>query len=248
MHSGKIDPTTTDGFLGGRLRLHQPADGYRAGGDPIFLAAHVAAKPGQTVLDLGAGVGTAGLCLLSRCPGITLTALELDPGQAALARANAADNGFADRMEVIEGDALAGLGGRCFDHVITNPPWLPEGTSRRPRSATRSKGHMEGEGGLAAWVRAAVRALAPKGTLTLIHRADRLADLLALLDAAPVGGLQVTPLWPKAGRPALRVIVAARRGGRAPFVLQPGIVLHDEDGRHSREAQAILTGAFGEPE
>ncbi|MGE5475729.1 MAG: tRNA1(Val) (adenine(37)-N6)-methyltransferase [Bacteroidales bacterium] len=242
MPAGEISPTTEDEFLGGRLVIRQPADGYRAGSDPMFLAASVPAKAGQRVLDLGCGVGTASLCLLARVPGVSVVGLELQPGLAGLARANAAANGFADRLEVAEGcltEPPAAVPYQHFDHVITNPPWYEPGTIRPPAAESKAIGHME-EVELAAWLRQAVRFLRSKGRLFVVHRADRLGDILAALNPLRVGEVRVFPLWPRTGKAATRVVVAARKDAKTPLEVLPGLLLHHPDGGYTELADDVL--------
>jgi tRNA1(Val) A37 N6-methylase TrmN6 len=234
---------TVDRFLGGRVTVAQPKDGYRAAIDPVLLAAACPAVAGETVLDLGCGVGTASLCLLARVPGARAVGLELQPELAALARANASANG-AD-FQVVEGSALkppAGL--RGFDHVVTNPPYLDPATATRPPHGGKSLANVEAEVPLAAWLASCLRVLRPKGRLTLIHRADRLAEILAGL-AGKAGAVRVAPLWPKDGRPAGRVLVSAVKGARTPLVLLPGLVLHRPDGGFTEQAEALLRDGQG---
>lgn len=241
-------PTTTDHFLGGRVVLRQPEKGYRAGSDPLFLAAWVEARAGEHVLDLGGGVGTAGLCLLARLASVRVTALEVQPELAALARDNAAANGLAERYRVIEGclsERPAALRGAAFDHVVTNPPWYPPGTIRAPRADSKAIGHLEGAADLSLWLRAAARYLKPKGRLWLVHRADQIGRILGAMEALPVGDIRVLPLWPKPGRAAGRVLVSARKDSRAPLQMLPGLVLHDADGAYRPEAEAILRDGLG---
>ena len=217
------DELSDDKFLCGRLRLLQPLKGYRAATDPVLLAAACAAEPGQSVLDLGCGAGAAVLCLGHRVPGLALAGLELQPSYAELARQNAARNGIA--VEVHEGD-LARMPNplrRDFDHVIANPPYYPAGGSPSP-VATRAKA-MQVETPLADWVAAATRRLRPGGWLTLICGADGLPEVLAAL-APKLGSAAVLPLAAREGRAALRVIVQARKGGRAPFRLLAPFVIH----------------------
>mgnify|MGYP006275358527 CR=1 FL=1 len=218
--------TTEDAFLGGRLTVAQPARGYRAGIDPIVMAAAVPARPGQSVLELGCGAGVASLALGARVPGLTQAALELLPEMAALARANAAHNGLP--LEVVEGDVAAmpgALKARRFDHVMLNPPWFARTASVPAADAGRETGLGEGAP-LATWLVAAAKRLAPRGVLTLIHRAERLPDVLSGLPAS-VGSPEVLPLWPRAGQAARLIVARARAGGRAPFRLHAGEVLHE---------------------
>src|SRR5215510_2556250 len=98
---------TDDAVLGGRLRLKQPRRGHRVGHDAILLPAATAAEPGEHVVDLGAGVGAAGLALAARVPGITLTLVEIDPELAAVAAENASRNGLADRVRTLSLDVAA---------------------------------------------------------------------------------------------------------------------------------------------
>jgi tRNA1(Val) A37 N6-methylase TrmN6 len=214
-----------DAFLGGRLYLNQPLQGYRAATDPVFLAAFTPVRPGERVLDLGCGAGTAGLCLARRVPGIALHGLELQPDYAALARRNAAENAIA--MTVHEGDLRAppaALRRLAFDHVIANPPYHP---AAAPGAADpgRDLAHREGEAVLGDWIAAGLRRLRPGGRLVLIHRTERLGDMLAALQAG-AGGVEVLPLAARAGRPAARVLIRARKSSAAPLTLYSPMTIH----------------------
>ncbi|HEX9859321.1 MAG TPA: methyltransferase [Paracoccaceae bacterium] len=214
---------TDDAFLCGRLRLWQPAKGYRAATDPVLLAAAVPARAGQSVLDLGCGAGAASLCLAARVPGLAQAGLELQPGYADLARRNAARNGTA--LEVVAGDLaqMPGVLRRSFDHVMANPPYYaPQGT---PSPDAGRDTALRVATPIAAWIEAATRRLTPGGTLTLILATDRLPEVLCALGTR-LGSALVLPLAAREGRPAARVIVQARKGGRAAFRLQAPLILH----------------------
>lgn len=219
----------------------QPRNGYRAAIDPVLLAAAIPAKPGQACLELGVGAGAASLCLLARCPDIALTGLELDPDQAELAVRNAQANGRADRLCVVVGDAAKPPGTiprNHFDHVFMNPPYLEASRHDAPENAKRASAHMEEGGGLQDWIAQAGKLLKQRGMLTLIHRADRLDQILISLSPA-FGGIVVFPLWPRAGEDAKRVIVQAVKGGKSPLRMLCGLVLHAQ-AAYTQEADEVL--------
>lgn len=229
------DRLTTDDFLGGRLRIRQPKDGYRAGVDPVLLAASVPARSGDRVLDLGCGVGVAGLCLASRVAGLTLAGLELQPEYAALARQNAEANGI--KMDVVTGDLSdmpEPLRQRQFTHILVNPPYFDRNAGTIARDVGRETALGEVTP-LGEWVWAASRRAAPKGTVTFIHRTERLPELLAEL-SRHFGSLEVLPLIPRRGRSARLVLIRGRKGGRADFRLHDGWVLH-EGAAHGRDGE-----------
>jgi len=240
-------------LLDGRVRLLQPLKGYRVAMDPIFLAAAVPLNgPGPVVrvLDAGAGTGAAALCLLARAaPGVRVVGLEIDPGVAGLANRSAALNGWTERLDVVTGDLCApppAVTAAPFDVVMTNPPYMEHGTP--PPDPERARAHATAIP-LERWIGVCLDRLRPKGRLVVIHRADRLDDLLAALHGR-AGAVDVIPLWPgpdAAGtpRPARRIIVRARLGVRGPATVWPGLVLHTPDGGHTPTADTILRG--GDP-
>jgi tRNA1(Val) A37 N6-methylase TrmN6 len=249
-----LHPLTEDAFLGGRLRLRQPADGYRAAIDPVLLAAAVPAQAGEAVADLGCGVATAGLCLLARVPGIRVTGLELQPALATLAEENAALNARLNdggaRLRVLQGDvaspppelAAEGTDRGGFDHVMLNPPYLEPGAVRLPEQPLRRIAMVEGPATLDTWLACALGLLAPRGSLTVIHRADRLDRLLACLSQS-CGDLTVFPLWPRQGEGAKRVLVQGLKGSGGPLRVLPGLALHDAEGCYTAAAEAVLRDA-----
>lgn len=231
-------------LLGGRVRLRQPARGYRAGMDAALLAAAVAPRPGERLFEAGCGTGAVLMQIAARHEGAFLTGLERDSLAADLARQNAALNGFTDRMTVIDGEVAAGfrpLELPAFDWAVSNPPFFDDpGALRAP--APGKHGAWMADDGLAAWTGLLLKAVREGGRIVIIHRADRLADLLALL-GDKAGSFAIRPIQPFAEKPAKRVLVRAIKTGKAPLRLLPPLVLHDRSGaKHTPESEALLRG------
>jgi tRNA1(Val) A37 N6-methylase TrmN6 len=233
-----IADVTDDAILNGRLRLLQPKHGHRFGHDAILLAAAVPAGPGEAVAEFGAGVGAASLALLSRVPGIDATLFEIDAALCALARENILRNGFSDRARAVTRDVAAPWVDARFDHVFMNPPFN-DATHQSSPDPARRKAHAGSPGLLARWIASARAALGDRGTLTLIWRAQRLADLTNAL-ADGFGAVSILPVHPAPGRPAIRLIAHAQKGGRAPMRMLPPLLLNDRELRPSAAAEAVL--------
>jgi tRNA1(Val) A37 N6-methylase TrmN6 len=225
-------------FLDGKVRVDQPATGFRSGLDAVMLAAAVPARPGQAALELGSGAGAASLCLAARVPHVTITGVEVAADLAGLAGRNAAVNGMAARVSFTTADifALPPALRRDFDHVFVNPPFHGEG--QLPPDADRARALNDG-GQLTDWLKLGLQRTVSGGYFTAILRADRLPEALAAL---PVAGVTMLPLWPRAGEAAKRVLLQARKGSGAAFAFLPGLVLHDSPGAYTPEANAILRG------
>lgn len=226
------DDLTRDAFLGGRVHALQPSRGYRAGIDPVLLAAACPARTGQTVLELGCGVGVASLCLAARIPGLSIMGVERQADYADLARRNACEAGVA--FAAITGD-IAELPGelrqRSFDHVIANPPYFRAGEGTAAEDVGRETALRE-ETPLALWTSVAAARLKQGGWLTMIQAAERLPDILSTLGR--FGSISVLPVQAREGRAAGRVMLRARKGGRGPFRLLAPLVMHAGD-RHIRD-------------
>jgi tRNA1(Val) A37 N6-methylase TrmN6 len=248
-------------LLGGRVRYAQPATGFRSGIEPVLLAAAIPAQPGETVLEAGSGAGAGLLCLAHRVPGFFGLGIERDSSLVALAADNAAANGCASlrfsAADLLDPAAAAGFNHPFanpfkagsdhpfvnpskagFDHAFANPPYHPRGGTASP-DAQREAAKRGGADLLAAWCRAMVALLRPRGTLTLILPAAVFASAAAALQASGCGGLILFPLWPRPGKAAKLVLVQARRHSRGPDRLAPGLVLHDGQG-FAPAAEAVL--------
>ncbi|RJF77746.1 tRNA1(Val) (adenine(37)-N6)-methyltransferase [Rhodopseudomonas palustris] len=240
-------PTSEDAFLGGRLRLRQPIAGHRAGHDAILLAAATVARPGDRVVEFGAGVGAAGLALASRVAGLDLALVEIEPRLAALAELNAAANGFPAEVLVLDVAAgaaaytAAGLVPDDADVVLMNPPFNHPARHRGSPDAARRTAHVANPTTLECWVHAARRTLRSGGVLSLIWRADGLGEVLAALGRG-FGDIGVIPVYGRPQAPAIRVLVQAVKGSRAPLQIHPPLMLNEADGRPTAQAKSVLDG------
>ncbi len=248
---------TRDAFLGGKVQVYQPKRGrHRAGLDAVYLAAALPEGTTGHVVDLGAGVGTAGFCAAARLPGITVTLVELDPTVLDLARRGLRDPdnaGFAARVSVLEADITAkgsqrhaaGLTPSMADHAIMNPPYYEADRFRASPRQARAGAHMLDERGLEPWAKTATDIVREGGSLTVIFRADGLTELLNVLQGR-FGSIDVIPLRPRPDSAATRVLVRAIRASKAPLQLLPGFVLHEGDGSDfTRQSRAVMRDGEG---
>ena len=236
---------TQDAFLGGRVVAWQPKSGFRAGLDSVLLAAAVPASPGATVFDLGMGAGVASLCLAARVKGVAIEGLEIARDLCALARRNAQGLGPGNALTVHMGDAMrppSAIPRQTFDHVMTNPPFLDANLGSASPNQAKARATALDLQDEALWFKSALALLRPKGWLTVVHRADALLRIVGHLGAG-AGDVTVIPLFPAQGKPATRIVLRARKGGRGPLTLCPGLVLHASDGSFTPEIQAILRDA-----
>jgi tRNA1(Val) A37 N6-methylase TrmN6 len=238
---------TEDGFLNGALRILQPEKGYRAGIDAVFLAASVPCAEGDHVFEAGIGTGVAALCLAHRVAKLHITGIEVAARYALLAEENASRNACGAGIRVIHADirealrrgsALLPTAG-SMAHAFANPPYFEEGKSTPSPVALKAGAHSFGPEDLDLWVKAMHTLIAVRGTATVIYRAEALARVLATFEGR-FGDITVAPLFPRAGLAATRVIVQGVKGSRAPLQLLPGLILHNEDGKFTAAAEAIL--------
>lgn len=241
---------TEDAFLGGRLKLRQPAKGYRAGVDAVLLAASApdAAREGTSYLDLGAGVGTVGLCIAARLPKANVVLIEREPEYAALARANIEANGYSGRVRAARLDlvsvreaqlAEAGIEPASFAHVLANPPFHVEGAGTASGSELKAGAHAMAAQGLERWGRFMARMAASGGTATMIHKAEALGEVLAAFSGR-FGAVRVLPIHAREGAAAIRVLVRGVKGSGAPLTLLPPLILHGVEGAFLPHVSDIL--------
>jgi tRNA1(Val) A37 N6-methylase TrmN6 len=238
---------TEDTFLGGQLRVRQPKSGHRSGHDAMLLAAATPARSGDRLVDFGAGVGAAGLAVARRVAGIRLVLVEIDSELAALARGNAASNEIAadvivlDITSAAETFAAAGLTPDSVDAVMMNPPFNDPARHRPSPDRARQNAHVATDVTLESWIHAARRILKSGGALTLIWRADGLAEVLAALGRG-FGSLAILPVHSNAKTLANRVLIRAIKGGKAPLRIHAALLLNDESALPNKEVQDILAG------
>lgn len=236
--------------LGGQVRLAQIPDGLRTSIDSVLLAAACPAKPGDHILDLGCGVGSAGLCILSRVPETQLIGIDIQDDHLEIARKNAALNNFAHNTKFLSNSVLDYVKYKngsttkpFFDHIICNPPYYETGThkiSPKIKIATACD-HTGSDAALKDWLDCAHRSLKNDGSLTIIHRAEQTDKIIQGLGKR-FGAIEIIPLWPKSGQSAKRVIIRALKDRRSPAQIHPGLTLHEISGEYTTETENILRG------
>ena len=251
MPSAAASATSEDAFLGGALRVRQPAAGYRAGLDAVLLAA--AAPLGgnhpERVLDVGAGVGVVGLAVARRAGEARVTMVEREPTLVALCRLNILANGLGERARIINADVGRPLAGQAellqlkesFEHVLANPPYQVEGAGTASSLPEKAAAHAMPEAELETWLRFMAAMALPGGSATMIHRADRLSQVLSAFSRR-FGRLLVFPIFPRRGAAAHRVLVQGIKGSRAPLQIRPGLILHEDGPGFRPEIDCILRG------
>ncbi len=236
-----MSKTETIGLLDNCLKLAQIEGGFYSSMDSVMLAAACPAEGGQSVLDLGCGVGGAGLATIFRVKSAKLTGIDVQENHIALARSNAADNGIG--AEFITSDIREFSPEKCFDHIICNPPYLDEG--KHIRSPNVAKATAMGHGDdttLQDWVDCAYKNLKSRGSLSMIHQAAQTDTIIRALGTR-FGATEIIPLWPKADVEAKRVIIRSYKERKSPARIHSGIVMHQENGDYTPKAENILREA-----
>jgi tRNA1(Val) A37 N6-methylase TrmN6 len=239
--NGAIMATQEIYVLNKRLKLLHSEKGFKTSMDSVLLAAACRAKSGDHILDIGCGVGGAGLCVLTRVDGVKLTGVEIQEDHAELARQNAKVNGMQERCTFVNADICEYREEKAFNHIICNPPYLEaEAHLRSPsKEKATAMGHEDREVSVKEWVDCAYFCLKSNGTFTMIHRADKV-DKIILAMGKRFGAIEIIPLWPKVGKNAKRVIVRAIKDRKSPATIHAGITLHNDDGEYSYVAEKIL--------
>ncbi|WP_196504360.1 tRNA1(Val) (adenine(37)-N6)-methyltransferase [Aestuariivirga litoralis] len=240
---------TDDAFLGGKLQILQPEKGYRAGIDAVFLAASIPTLPGEATFEVGLGAGVAALCMLARVKQAHVTGIEINTRYALLCEQNAKRNNFGNALRVIHADVKEALRRDLttmpehgsFAHAFANPPFYDEGKVTASPTLMKSRAHAFGPEDLELWVKLLHAMVAPRGTVTLIHRADSLSDILDAM-RGKFGDIRIAPLFPRQGAPASRIIVQGIKASKAPLQILPGLNLHNQDNTFTPEAEAVLRG------
>ncbi len=238
---------TEDAFLGGRLSILQPEKGYRAGIDAVFLAATIPCNAGDTVFEAGIGAGVCSLCVVARSPATHVTGLEIATRYSLLCEENAKRNGYGQHVKVITADVkdalrkdLAHLPQHgTFAHAFANPPYFEDGKVTASPTLLKSQAHAFGADDLELWIKVLIAMVGPRGSVTLIHRAESLGKILLAM-GDKLGDIRVAPLYARTGTTASRIVVQGIRGSKAPLQLLPGLILHKDDNSFTEDAEAVL--------
>src|SRR5262245_32293605 len=240
-------PLTEDAFLGGRLKLLQPAKGFRAGIDSVLLAASIPCSEGEALFEAGMGAGVAALCVAARVPAVRITGVEITLRYAMMAEQNARRNGFAESIRVIHGDVKEALrrdladwpAHGSFSHAFANPPFFEDGTMTPSPNVLKAAATSFAPDDIELWLKVLNVMLAPRGTATVIYRSENLGRLLAAMQGR-FGDILVAPVHGRDTMAASRVVVQGVKGSRGPLQILPGLVLHSRGAQFTPQAEGIL--------
>lgn len=238
---------TDDAFLGGRLQILQPEKGYRAGIDAVFLAAAIPCVDGDKLFEAGIGTGVAALCAIARNPTVHVTGIEVAARHALLCEENAKRNGFTHCLRVIHADVKEAMRKDLaefprhgtFNHAFANPPYFDEVKSTPSPYFLKAQAHAFGPEDLETWIKVMYTMVMPRGTVTIVHRAETLGKILGSMESR-FGDIRIAPLHARQGAAASRVLVQGVRGSKAPMQLLPGLILHGEASGFTADAEAVL--------
>lgn len=247
------ESTTIDAFHRGRFILVQPkTGGHRAGVDAMLLASCVPQGFGGHLADLGAGVGAAGLAVASRCENADVSLFESSETMAELARQTLAhkDNAhLAGRVSVYQADITAngetraknGMAPNSFDWVIANPPFN-EADDRKSPHSERAFAHVMDGMTIELWSRTAASICKPSGFFAMILRPQSMGEVLAGY-MGRFGGIRITPVHPRAGEDAIRILVTGKKGSKQKLEITAPVLLHKDEGRDFTDrAEALING------
>jgi tRNA1(Val) A37 N6-methylase TrmN6 len=240
---------TQDDFLGGRLNLIQPKKGYRITSDSVYLAASISLKAGESILDMGAGNGGILSCLATRlgqdAKGCIMHGIEIQPELMTMDIKNAQINGHDEFTSYFEGDIfkeIEACAPNSYHHVVSNPPYFEKGKITASPHKTKALAFGEDMVDLKKWVERCLRMVRPKGTLTLIHRAERMDDIICALNGK-AGSIVIFPFYPKQDKDASRIIIRAQKDAKGLLSLKSGLIVHKSNGDYTPAIENILRHA-----
>lgn len=250
--AGEVGTITEDLFYRGEFSALQPSkQGHRSGSDALLIAASLPKDAEGKLADLGAGAGVAGLAAICANPGLRATLVEKNPDMADIANRSlklSSNMKLIGRARVLVADVTAtgknrlaaGLENDSFDYAIMNPPYNHDSMRASP-DALRAEAHMMGLLGLDAWMRTAAAILKPGGMLAMIYRTEKLGEVLACCQGR-FGELRIVPVHSRSNEAAGRVVFRMKKGSKAPLAIMPGLTMHDDDGKPSPTAAALMNG------
>ena len=232
-----VEQTT---LLNGRVKLLQPSFGLRASTDSVLLASVLRAKAGESILDMGCGTGSVGLCALERLGDLNLklTGIDIQADLVAVACKNAQNQKF------ITGDITdkTHFAAESFDHILLNPPYFEDG--KKQPSANESRDIAFRTNNFKSWIASALHWVKQGGSVSVIHKPDALDQILAHA-SGKFGAIEVFPIYSKHNASAIRVVVTMVRNRKTPMIIHPPVILFNEDGSESARSKAILRDARG---
>lgn len=238
-----LDQTTSDTFLGGKIKVLQPANGYRFSIDSIILAGHCRPQVGSTVLDLGTGCGIIPLILTHRIPHLRIIGVELQSSLAAIAVENIQRNHMLEHITILCRDMrelnVASLGG-VVDHVISNPPYRPVLSGRINPHPQKALARHELAMNLSQLMEIARKLLKIGGRFTLIYPAARLTDAVFQMRQNDIEPKSLHMIFSKHDESAKLTVIEGVRAGRPGIQEISSFVIYRSDGTYTQQMKQMM--------
>jgi len=237
MEDEKIDDLQYKG-----LKIIQKDKAFRFGLDAVLLANFADVKKGGSVIDLGTGTGIISILLAGKTEAKSIVGLEIQKDIAEMADRSVKMNGLEDRVKIVCGDikeSVALFGASSFDVVVTNPPYMNKGGGIINLSDTKAISRHEILCTLEDVVKAAAKLLVPGGQFAMVHRPDRLADIIWLMRNYSIEPKYIRFVHPSPYKKPNLILIKGSRQGRPQLKMMEPLYVYDENGRYSKEINEI---------
>lgn len=201
---------------------------FKMGQDSILLSEFVRPPKRAKICDLGCGTGVISLMLLQRDQTCQVTGLEIQPEVCALAEENRKQNGFEDRFQIQQGDirnVRKEFSANSFNYVLSNPPYFPSGSGREAVGKHKKIARQEEDCSIGDWIRAGAFLLKYGGKFGLVHRPERLCEIISEMKACQIEPKRIAFAYHRLDSKPSVLLIEGRLGSRSGCEVLPPIII-----------------------